>query len=139
VQGKALATLFLLWLIGRFCLMFPDLLGIKLNSTIDLAFLPSLPSVTVVLAKPILAIKQYRNLFFVPLLAILNNNHISCAIVDVLEQELPPKDHMLLAAQSTKLKITVHIALGRSTGTAINLVAGNITAFKQGRRTNRVD
>jgi uncharacterized protein involved in response to NO len=136
VQGKALATLFLLWLIGHFCLMFPDLLGIKLNSTIDLAFLPS---VTVVLAKPILAIKKYRNLFFVPLLAILNNNHLACAIVDVLEQELPPKDHMLLAAQSTKLKITAHIALGKPTGTAINLVAGNITAFKQGRRTNRVD
>ncbi|MBA6390207.1 NnrS family protein [Colwellia sp. BRX10-3] len=67
VQGKALAALFLLWLIGRFCLMFPDLLGIKLTTIIDLAFLPF---VAVVLAKPILAIKQYRNLFFVPLLAI---------------------------------------------------------------------
>ncbi|TWX72547.1 NnrS family protein [Colwellia sp. C1TZA3] len=67
VQGKMLAALFLLWLIGRVCLMFPDLLGATLTTIIDLAFLPC---VAFVLAKPILAVKQYHNLFFVPLLTI---------------------------------------------------------------------
>ena len=75
------------------------------------------------------------------LLNALNNQQIACAILDVLEQEPPPKDHILLAAQSPKLKITAHIAWAsqQAQQTLLNLVAENISAFKQGLRTNRVD
>ncbi|ASP48392.1 NAD(P)-dependent oxidoreductase [Cognaticolwellia beringensis] len=75
------------------------------------------------------------------LLNALNNNQLACAILDVLEQEPPPKDHILLAAQSTKLKITAHIAWAsqQAQQALLNLVANNITAFKQGNRTNRID
>jgi len=76
------------------------------------------------------------------LLNALNNDEITCAILDVLEQEPPPpKDHILLAAQSPKLKITAHIAWAsqQAKQALLNLVATNITAFKQGERTNRVD
>ncbi|MBA6289870.1 NAD(P)-dependent oxidoreductase [Colwellia sp. MB3u-4] len=75
------------------------------------------------------------------LLAALNNNQLACAILDVLEQEPPPKDHILLAAQSTKLKITAHIAWAsqQAQQALLNLVAKNITAFKQDERTNRID
>ncbi|MBA6223143.1 D-2-hydroxyacid dehydrogenase [Colwellia sp. MB02u-18] len=75
------------------------------------------------------------------LLAALNNNQLAGAILDVLEQEPPPKDHMLLAAQSTKLKITAHIAWAsqQAQQALLNLVAANITAFKQDERTNRID
>ena len=66
-QGNTLLLLFLLWLAGRLVILFPNLLGELLTSIIDLSFLPV---VAIVLAKPILAIKQYRNLFFVPLLAL---------------------------------------------------------------------
>ena len=66
-QGNTLLALFLLWLAGRTILLVPELLGTSLTSIIDLAFLPT---VAFVLAKPIIAIKQYRNLFFVPLLAL---------------------------------------------------------------------
>ena len=66
-QGKTLLVLFLLWLAGRVFLLVPELLGTTLTSVIDLAFLPA---VAYVLGKPIIAIKQYRNLFFVPLLAL---------------------------------------------------------------------
>jgi uncharacterized protein involved in response to NO len=66
-QGKTLLALFLLWLAGRVFLILPELLGATLSSLIDLLFLPT---VAYVLAKPIIAIKQYRNLFFVPLLAL---------------------------------------------------------------------
>jgi uncharacterized protein involved in response to NO len=66
-QGKTLLALFLLWLAGRIFLVIPELLGSRLSSLIDLLFLPT---VAYVLAKPIMAIKQYRNLFFVPLLAL---------------------------------------------------------------------
>lgn len=67
VRGKVLASLFFLWLLGRVGLLFPNLFGPTLSTCLDLAFLPC---VAFILAKPILAIKQYRNLFFVPLLTI---------------------------------------------------------------------
>jgi glycerate dehydrogenase len=75
------------------------------------------------------------------LLSALNSDEIACAILDVLEQEPPPKDHILLAAQSPKLKITAHIAWAsqQAQQALLNLVATNITAFEQGERTNRVD
>jgi glycerate dehydrogenase len=75
------------------------------------------------------------------LLHALNNNQLACAILDVLEQEPPPKDHILLAIQSAKLKITAHIAWAslQAQQALLNLVAANITAFKQGKRVNRVD
>lgn len=67
VKGRVLASLFILWLTGRVCLLFPYSLGATLSTLIDLAFLPC---IAFVLAKPILAVKQYRNLFFVPLLSV---------------------------------------------------------------------
>jgi glycerate dehydrogenase len=75
------------------------------------------------------------------LLVALNNNQLACAILDVLEQEPPPEDHILLAAQSSKLKITAHIAWAseQAQQALLNLVADNIVAFKQGKRVNRLD
>lgn len=64
-QGATLLLLILLWLAGRIVILFPNLFGDMLTTIIDLSFLPA---VAFVLAKPIIAIKQYRNLFFVPLL-----------------------------------------------------------------------
>ncbi len=64
-QGSTLLVLFLLWLAGRIVVLAPNLLGETLTTLVDLSFLPA---VAFVLAKPIVAIKQYRNLFFVPLL-----------------------------------------------------------------------
>ena len=64
-QGTTLFLLILLWLAGRIVILFPNLFGDMLTTIIDLSFLPA---VAFVLAKPIIAIKQYRNLFFVPLL-----------------------------------------------------------------------
>ncbi len=64
-QGSTLLMLFLLWLAGRVVVLAPNLLGETLTTLVDLSFLPV---VAFILAKPIVAIKQYRNLFFVPLL-----------------------------------------------------------------------
>jgi len=78
-QGTTLLVLFLLWLVGRILLLAPNLLGETLTSVIDLSFLPA---VAIVLAKPIVAVKQYRNLFFVPLLLLftLANTEMHLAI-----------------------------------------------------------
>jgi uncharacterized protein involved in response to NO len=67
ISGVQLMLLFLLWLAGRLCLLFPQLLGNTLTMLVDLSFLPV---VAYLLAKPIIAIKQYRNLFFIPLLTL---------------------------------------------------------------------
>ena len=64
-QGSTLLMLVLLWLLARLAIFTPDLLGRTLTVVIDVSFLPA---VAWVLAKPIIGIKQYRNLFFVPLL-----------------------------------------------------------------------
>ena len=65
VQGATLLVLFLLWLTGRIALVIPNIISNELATIIDLSFLPA---VAFILAKPIIAVKQYRNLFFVPLL-----------------------------------------------------------------------
>ncbi len=64
-QGRTLLVLFLLWLTGRLVLLMPSIFSDTLTTIIDLSFLPA---VAYVLAKPIIATKQYNNLFFVPLL-----------------------------------------------------------------------
>jgi uncharacterized protein involved in response to NO len=78
-KGATLFVLFLIWLVGRVVVLFPEFLGPVLTTVIDLSFLPL---VAFVLAKPIIAIKQYRNLFFVPLLLLftLSNAEMHLAI-----------------------------------------------------------
>jgi len=41
----------------------------------------------------------------------LNNHQISAAILDVLDQEPPPKDHILLNKNIPNLTLTAHISL----------------------------
>lgn len=65
IQNKSLLFLVVLWLFARVALLTPSLLGETISMLIDLSFLPA---VAIFLGKPIIAIKQYRNLFFVPLL-----------------------------------------------------------------------
>jgi len=67
ISGTQLMLLFLLWSAGRLALLFPQLLGNTLTMLVDLSFLPV---VAYLLGKPIIAIKQYRNLFFIPLLTL---------------------------------------------------------------------
>lgn len=78
-QGNVLIALFSLWLIGRVLLLIPELLGNIITAIIDISFLPV---VAIILAKPIIAIKQYRNLFFVPLLMLftLANTEMHLAV-----------------------------------------------------------
>jgi len=65
IAGGKLIFLFSLWLLGRIALLFPELLGNVATTIIDCSFLLV---VAIFLGQPIIAIKQYRNLFFVPLL-----------------------------------------------------------------------
>jgi len=82
-QGSTLLILFLLWLAGRIVLLMPNLVGDTLTTVVDLSFLPA---VAFVLAKPIIAIKQYRNLFFVPLLLLFTIANLEMHLAIYLPQ-----------------------------------------------------
>jgi len=82
-QGNTLLVLFLLWLAGRIVLLMPSLLGETLTTVVDLSFLPA---VAFVLAKPIVAAKQYRNLFFVPLLLLFTLANLEMHLAIYLPQ-----------------------------------------------------
>ena len=65
IQNKSLLFLVVLWLVARLSLIQPNILGENITMLLDIAFLPA---VAIFLGRPIIKIKQYRNLFFVPLL-----------------------------------------------------------------------
>lgn len=67
VSGSPLLGLFLLWLAGRIALLLPSILNDYVIMLIDLSFLPA---VAYLLARPLLKIKQYKNLLFVPILVL---------------------------------------------------------------------
>jgi len=67
IYGIKLIMLFTVWLTGRLVMLFPELLGNNLSSLIDLSFIPL---TTFFVAQPIIKVKQYRNLFFIPLLTL---------------------------------------------------------------------
>jgi len=67
-HGPTLLLLTLLWLAARLLLLFGEALPLWLVALVDLSFLPL---AAWLLAKPLLAVQQYRNLFFVPVLLLL--------------------------------------------------------------------
>jgi len=71
----------------------------------------------------------------------LTNEKIAYAVLDVLEQEPPSRDHPLLDCDLPNLKITAHIAWAsfQAQQRLIELIADNILAFKQDRSVNRMD
>ncbi|MDX1705932.1 NnrS family protein [Pseudidiomarina sp.] len=67
-HGKALLVLTLVWLAGRLALLMGSYLPAWLVVSVDLLFLPL---AAILLAIPLIAVKQQRNLFFVPVLLLL--------------------------------------------------------------------
>jgi len=68
LQGIYLACLVLLWFVGRVTLFFPILLPTWTTAVVDLVFLPM---AALILAIPIVRVKQWRNIVFVPLLLVM--------------------------------------------------------------------
>jgi len=75
------------------------------------------------------------------LLTALKNKTIAYAVLDVLDCEPPPADHLLLVNQPTNLKITAHIAWASHQAQLrlLNIVAQNIEAFLNKQSMNRVE
>jgi uncharacterized protein involved in response to NO len=110
VSGIRLGVLFALWLLARISLFWPSLLGETASMIIDLLFLPC---VAYFLAKPIIAIKQYRNLFFIPLLLLFTLINI--------EFHLTVIDPEQVSIQSTSFAAVLLIT------TLMSVMAGRVT------------
>lgn len=74
------------------------------------------------------------------LIVALKNNIIAGAILDVIDQEPPPKNHQLLNQQIPNLKVTAHIAWAsqQAQQRLIDIIISNVIAFKQGEPINQV-
>ncbi|MFC0118205.1 NnrS family protein [Pseudoalteromonas xiamenensis] len=72
IRGKKLAVLVGLWLSARVLLAF-SISPVWLSTAIDLAFLPL---AGYWLAKPIIAVGQMRNLFFIPILVLMSASNL---------------------------------------------------------------
>lgn len=74
------------------------------------------------------------------LLSALKTKHIGYAILDVLEQEPPPKDHPLINANLDNLLLTAHIAWGslQAQSRLIAGIANNINSYLQNGQLNRL-
>lgn len=68
VSGKPLAALFGLWLAGRLACGLAGVLPPMLVAVADLGYLPLL---AILLAKPLIAAQKWRNIAFLPILAVL--------------------------------------------------------------------
>lgn len=68
LKGWHLAGLFLLWLIPRILMSFPETVPGWLISSMDLAFLPVS---TVLLLRPVVKVRRWRNLVFLPVLSVM--------------------------------------------------------------------
>jgi uncharacterized protein involved in response to NO len=65
LKGASLACLVVLWLAGRLVLFLPAVIPLWVAALTDLAFLPL---AALVLARPVVRVRQWRNIVFVPLL-----------------------------------------------------------------------
>ena len=79
------------------------------------------------------------------LLKALQSKQIAFAVLDVLEQEPPMSDHILIKHLQSdaidNLRITAHIAWASNEAQQrlLNLIAKNISVFKKGEALNRVE
>ncbi|OYW92498.1 MAG: heme-Cu protein NnrS [Alishewanella sp. 32-51-5] len=103
-HGKSLLLLTLLWLSGRLLLLFGQGLPLWLVAAVDLSFLPL---AAWLLAKPLLAVKQYRNLFFVPVLLLLT----ACNLIMYLGLYLGRYDLQQLGSLNAIWLITLLMAI----------------------------
>lgn len=67
-HGRALGILTTVWILGRLAFLFGANLPVWLVAAVDLLFLPL---AAILLAVPLIQVKQQRNLFFVPVLFLL--------------------------------------------------------------------
>ncbi|OUS27527.1 hypothetical protein A9Q98_09510 [Thalassotalea sp. 42_200_T64] len=124
LSGTPLFLLFMLWLLGRVVMLFPDMLGHQISSYIDIAFLPV---AAIFLAIPIMKVKQSKNMFFVPLLLLFTLANILMHV-------------SINAGNASQLIPTAYIAVMLVT-LLMSIMAGRVTPMftANGTQTTKVN
>lgn len=73
IRGSELVILFILWIAGRFSVLFSEFMPVLFAAVIDLVFIPA---VAVVIAKPIIRKKLWRNMGFIPMLLLIATGNL---------------------------------------------------------------
>ncbi|MCP4321926.1 MAG: NnrS family protein [Psychromonas sp.] len=124
LNGKGLAGLVLIWLAARVAFFFPELLPHTIIVVIDMAFLPLS---AIALAYPIIKVKLWRNLMFIPILLTMT---ITNAIT---HYSVASGDYILMSSATTFMVLLVTLVMCIMGGRVFPMFTAN------GTRTPRVD
>ncbi len=118
LNGPLLASLFMLWLIARVLFFFPELFPLWLIFSVDIIFLPA---AAIALAHPIVKVKLWRNIIFIPILLLM-------AVINVIMHcAVQFNDMSLLSQASTTMVIMVTLVMTIMGGRVFPMFTANGT------------
>jgi uncharacterized protein involved in response to NO len=124
LNGKGLLLLVGIWLAGRIAFFFPGQLPHELIAAIDLAFLPL---AAIALAYPIIKVKLWRNLIFIPILLVMSTSNA------LTHYSLAAGDYALLKSATNFMVLLVTLVMCLMGGRVFPMFTAN------GTRTPRVN
>ncbi|OUS29618.1 heme-Cu protein NnrS [Thalassotalea sp. 42_200_T64] len=124
LNGRGLFALFALWLLARVAFLLPDIIPQWLIVAADIMFLPL---AAVALAYPIIKVKLWRNLMFIPILLIMTLINISM--------------HYSIVSQSMQLMSTASITMVLLITLIMTIMGGRVFPMftANGTKTQRVN
>ena len=124
LNGKGLLVLVGIWLAGRLAFFFPGQLPNELIAAIDLAFLPL---AAIALAYPIIKVKLWRNLIFIPILLVMATSNA------LMHYSLATGNYALLNSATNFMVLLVTLVMCIMGGRVFPMFTAN------GTRTPRVN
>lgn len=124
LNGKGLLLLVAIWLIARILFFFPDSLPHSLIAIVDIAFLPLAATA---LAYPIVKVKLWRNLMFIPILLIMASTNA------MMHYSLASQNPQLMSTASSAMILLVTLVMCIMGGRVFPMFTAN------GTKTQRVN
>ncbi|MFT6928004.1 MAG: hypothetical protein ACJAZP_003651 [Psychromonas sp.] len=124
INGKGLMLLVALWLIARVLFFFPDSLSHSLIAIVDIAFLPVS---ALLFAYPIVKVKLWRNLLFIPILLIMAGTNA------MMHYSIAAQNPQLMSTASTAMVLLITLIMCIMGGRVFPMFTAN------GTKTPRVN
>ncbi|WNC73737.1 NnrS family protein [Thalassotalea psychrophila] len=124
INGKSLLALFILWLLGRVLFLMPGIISPWFVALVDIAFLPIAAAA---LAYPIIQVKLWRNLMFIPILLVMTLINIAT------HYSLAAESPQLMTVASTNMVLLITLIMTIMGGRVFPMFTAN------GTQTQRVN
>jgi uncharacterized protein involved in response to NO len=124
LNGKRLLLLVALWLIARILFFFPNILPHALIAIVDIAFLPL---AALALAYPIIKVKLWRNLMFIPILLTMAGSNA------MMHYSVAAQNPQLMSTAATVMVLLVTLVMCIMGGRVLPMFTAN------GTKTPRVN